>query len=485
MFLKGGALLAGALIISSCAMAAPTRTVALSSLDISLADQGWGTPKRDLSVGGSPLSVGGQKFTSGWGTHSRSILYVQLNGATRFKAQVGADDEEQGKGTVVFSVESDGKVLWTSGLCKGGEAPRAVDVDVSKVSYLTLRVTDGGDNNDNDHADWLDAQFQTNAKTDPIAVEVLPSQKGQILPGKIWKDTSGRTIQAHGGGLLKIGDIYYWYGEEKSQGYNNKVGVACYSSRDLINWKFESIALPKEGFPEDFRDTGVCERPKVVYNARTKKYVMWSHLDAHGYAVSKPGVAIADKPTGPFTFLPDKSVRPVADSTYRDMNLWVDDDGKAYVFYSGEGNATMHVVRLNDDYTAPEMPMVEGETWARMFVGKQREAPAPFKWHGKYYIISSACTGWAPNAANYAIADSPLGPWKEFDNPCVGEGKNTTFTSQSTYVYPLGGDRFMYMGDRWKPDNLADSRYIWLPFTIKPDGTFTLEWNDGWKPTDK
>lgn len=211
-------------------------------------------------------------------------------------------------------------------------------------------------------------------------------------------------------------------------------------------------------------------------------------LFARGYAVSKPGVAIADKPTGPFTFLEEKSVRPVPTSTFRDMNLWVDDDGKAYVYYSGEDNWTMHISRLNDDYTAPEKPMVaenEGKTWSRNFVRRMREAPAPFKWQGKYYIITSACTGWEPNPAGYAVADSPLGPWKELGNPCVGDSANTTFHSQSTYVLPLGGDRFMYMGDRWKSKNLADSRYIWLPFTMKPDGTFNIEWTDAWTPTTK
>lgn len=457
MHFKVVTLLAGASIVSSCAMAAPTRSVALSSLDLTLADQGWGDPKRDLSVGGKTLSVGGKQFDSGWGTHAASLLHVQLNGAKRFNAQVGADDEEGGKGSVIFSLENEGKLLWTSGLCKGGEAPRPVDIDVSKVQFLTLRVTNGGDNADNDHADWLDAQFQTESDKNPVAVDRLPSQKGQILPGKVWRDTSDRVIQAHGGGILKVGDLFYWYGEEKSQGYNNKVGVSCYSSRDLTNWKFESIALPKEGFPEEFRDSGVCERPKVVYNARTKKYVMWSHLDARGYAVSKPGVAIADKPTGPFTFLEDKSVRPVPTSTFRDMNLWVDDDGKAYVYYSGEENGTMHISRLNDDYTAPEKPMVaenEGVTWSRNFVRYMREAPAPFKWRNKYYIITSACTGWDPNAAGYAVADSPIGPWKNLGNPCVGDGANTTFQSQSTYVLPLGGDRFVYMGDRWKSSTL-------------------------------
>lgn len=484
MFFKSSVALACALGVSSCALAAP-RTVSLSSLDLSLADQGWGKPGRDLSVGGKPLSVGHQKFASGWGTHARSTLNVRLNGARRFRAQVGADDEEAGKGSVAFSLESNGKTLWTSGVCKGGEPARTVDLDVSKLRFLTLRVSDGGDGLANDHADWLNAMFETDNSKNPATVERLPSQENQIMPGKVWRDTSGRPIQAHGGGLLKVGDTIYWYGEEKSQGYNNKVGVSCYSSRDLVHWKFESIALPSSGFPIDFRDGGVCERPKVVYNARTKKYVMWSHLDARGYAVSKPGVAISDKPTGPFTFLEDKSVRPVATSTYRDMNLWVDDDGTAYSFYSGEENATMHIVRLNADYTAPQMPMIEGKTWTRNFVKRMREAPAPFKWKGKYFILTSGCTGWAPNPASYAVADSPLGPWTEHANPFVGEGANTTFDSQSTFVYPLGGDRFLYMGDRWKPDDLADSRYVWLPFTMKSDGTFQVEWRDAWKPMDK
>ncbi len=472
-------------MISGCAFAAPVRTIALSSLDLKVVDQGWGQPNRDKSVGGKPISIGKQVFASGFGTHAPSTLSIKLNGAKRFSAKVGADDEEGGKGSVVFWVESNGKTLWTSGLCKGGEAARSVDLDVSKLEFLTLRVSDGGDGNGNDHADWSDAQFQTESFMNPTSVERLPSQAGQILPGKLWRDTSGRAIQAHGGGILKVGDLFYWYGEEKSQGYNNKVGVSCYSSRDLVTWKWESIALPSSGFPEEFRDGGVCERPKVVYNARSKKYVMWSHLDARGYAVSKPGVAIADKPTGPFTFLEDKSVRPVADSTFRDMNLWVDDDGKAYSFYSGEDNWTMHIVRLNDDYTAPETPMVEGKTWARAFVRKMREAPAPFKWKGKYFILTSGCTGWAPNPAAYAVADSPLGPWTEHPNPFVGEGANTTFASQSTFVLPLGGDQFMYLGDRWKPDDLSDSRYIWLPFTMKPDGTFQVEWRDSWKPQVK
>src|SRR5207249_4838399 len=116
--------------------------------------------------------------------------------------------------------------------------------------------------------------------------------------------------------------------------------------------------------------------------------------------------------------------RPVKKSTFRDMNLFVDDDGQAYVFYAGEGNPTMHIVRLDASWTAEQTPMVEGKTWARVFVGKMREAPAPFKHERKYYVITSACTGWTPNAADLAVADNPLGPWQQLGNPCQGGGEN-------------------------------------------------------------
>ncbi len=277
--------------------------------------------------------------------------------------------------------------------------------------------------------------------------------------------------------------VYYWYGEDKTHGAGNRVGVHGYSSRDLVTWVDEGIVLPKEAVPDQFRDNGVLERPKVLFNAATGKYVMWMHLDADRYRVAQAGVAVADKPEGPFTFV--SAFRPVASSTFRDMNLFQDDDGRAYVFYAGEGNATMHIVRLNREFTAPELPMVEGVTWARAFAGSSREAPAPFKDKGRYYVITSGCTGWAPNAADVAVADHILGPWTSLGNPCTGPEAETTFRSQSTYVLPAPDRRpgdFIFMADRWNPGNLSDSRYTWLPFTVGPEGRFTIPWRDRWDP---
>jgi hypothetical protein len=96
--------------------------------------------------------------------------------------------------------------------------------------------------------------------------------------------------------------------------------------------------------------------------------------------------------------------------------------------------------------------------------------------------MTSACTGWRPNAANYSSADHILGPWKTFGNPCAGASADTTFGSQSTFVLPMPGrpDEFIFMADQWRPQNLPDSRYVWLPFTMENNETFTISWTDRW-----
>lgn len=315
-------------------------------------------------------------------------------------------------------------------------------------------------------------------------------------PGEVWRDSDGNPIQAHGGGILVVGNVYYWYGEDRTPGIES--AVACYSSTNLLDWKREGVALWRRDLPRVNGHRPFVERPKVIYNPRTTKFVMWMHLDQGRYLFSRAGIAVSDHPAGPFTFI--KAIRPVADTndfsgedsdrtqekilggTFRDMNLFVDDDGQAYVFYSSADNWTMYVVRLNEDFTGPETPAVENKTWARILVRQMREGPAPFKWNGQYFLITSACTGWAPNAANYATAEHIFGPWRTAGNPCMGTDAKTTFGSQSTFVLPVRGhaNDFIFMSDRWNPSNLPDSRYVWLPFTMQSNGTFTIKWRDAW-----
>src|SRR5215471_6412336 len=102
-----------------------------------------------------------------------------------------------------------------------------------------------------------------------------------IKPGDVWPDDRGQHIQAHGGGILKLGDTYYWFGEDRGQDNDReKRYVACYSSKDLAHWTFRNQVV-KLADPESFGRGWVLERPKVYYNARTRKFVMYMHIDGN------------------------------------------------------------------------------------------------------------------------------------------------------------------------------------------------------------
>jgi sucrose-6-phosphate hydrolase SacC (GH32 family) len=289
-------------------------------------------------------------------------------------------------------------------------------------------------------------------------------------PNDKWLDTDGHFINAHGAGVMYHNGTYYLFGEIKkgktwlvpNQSWEDyrvpAGGVSCYSSKDLKHWKFEGIALaPVKGQPENDLDTGrVIERPKVIYNGKTKQFVMWMHIDKKDYSYSQSGVAVSNIPTGPYRYL--RSIKPNGQMA-RDMTMFQDSDGKAYLIYSSEDNNTMQVCLLSDDYLSAT------KTYSRILINKRREAPALFKNNGKYYLITSSCSGWSPNAAMYAAANSPLGPYKELGNPCSGEGAGTTFEAQSTYVLPVNG-KYIFMADRWNKLDLEKSTYLWLLLTI-------------------
>lgn len=159
----------------------------------------------------------------------------------------------------------------------------------------------------------------------------------------------------------------------------------------------------------------------------------------------------------------------------RDMTLFVDDDGKAYHIYASEENSTMHISQLTNDYLS------HAGKYSRVFVSEFREAPAILKRNGKYYLVTSGCTGWNPNAAGYAVANSILGEWGKIGNPCVGPGSDSTFNSQGTYILPVQGkkDAYIFMADRWNATNAIDGRYIWLPITFNND-KLKINWEEVW-----
>jgi hypothetical protein len=111
---------------------------------------------------------------------------------------------------------------------------------------------------------------------------VFAQKQHAIQPGEIWPDQSGHHIQAHGGGITKVGKTYYWYGEERGQRLDtNYRYVSCYSSKDLINWKSQGDVLALSKPDTTLNDKWVLERPKVYYNATTRKFVMYMHIDGN------------------------------------------------------------------------------------------------------------------------------------------------------------------------------------------------------------
>lgn len=292
-------------------------------------------------------------------------------------------------------------------------------------------------------------------------------QKTNIVNGKDFTDTAGNIINAHGGCILKVGEYYYWIGENRHDG----VLVSCYLSRDLINWKFCADLLSRDSHPA--LANANIERPKVIYNENTKQYVMWMHMETNGnYNLASAALATSFDIEKPFVF--QKSFRPLENMS-RDCTLFKDENGIVYFISSTRENRDINVYELTSDYLDIK------EKTATLFVDAQREAPAVMYRNGYYFMLSSFCTGWYPNQAKFAFAPSMKGPWSDLKDI----GSPTTFDSQPAFILPIHGNQstsFLYVGDRWDPSEYFNSKYIFLPLSFNNDTTMVLNWVSALSP---
>jgi len=284
-----------------------------------------------------------------------------------------------------------------------------------------------------------------------------------VKPGEIWPDDRGRHIQAHGGGIIKVGDTWYWFGEDRSQ--DNPLGipiVACYSSKDLVNWQFRN-QVEKAEDPAKLGPGWVLERPKVFYNAGTKKFVMYAHLDRKNYRYAHVAVFTSDTVDGDYQYL--KNFRPL-DKESRDIGQFIDDDGSAYLIFESRPTKGFFIAKLSDDYLT-----VEKQT---AFIPAPLEGGGVVHYNGLYYVVGSKMTGWYPNPNQYATASSIEGPWSEFKD--IAPPEKNTYGAQSTFLLKVVGNKttsVIFMGDCWNKTSQWNSRYLWLPLEIQ-EGKLSL-----------
>ncbi len=313
--------------------------------------------------------------------------------------------------------------------------------------------------------------------------------ESSIINDADWVDTTGRPIMAHEGEIARFDGTFYWYGSSYENNPRGKFtmdagpvwnGVRVYSSPDLVNWTYKGVCLPRP--KSGFGKLGATGRSHVLYNEKTKKYVMW-----YRWFVAMPAsflmVATADQPEGPFTPL---GPREVGTSTGfgSDMNVFQDDDGRAYVIYcdhnkpekGGNWRYAIRIDSLSDDYLSSNRDGV-------LVFDHGCEAPAIVKYKDKYIAVASGVHGWAGSETSCATADNPLGPWTRQAD--VSEQK--TWQSQvSDLIFLEESDTVMALCDQWwipDRDDINKSRYLFLPLNFDPDTSkVSMQYVETWNP---
>lgn len=340
-----------------------------------------------------------------------------------------------------------------------------------------------------------------------------------IRPGQVWYDTDGKRIQAHGGSISYENGEYFWYGEnkEKTDGKSDiwHWGVRCYRSGDLYNWEDCGLIIPPDTENPDspINPASYMDRPHIIYNSGTKKYVCWLKIMQKNGTQSET-VLTSDSLLGPYTIVRE-NLRPLGMSA-GDFDLAAAPDGKAYYYFERVHSETI-CADLTDDYT--DVTGYYSTHFPRPYPPFVREATAHFVYNYKHYLITSGTTGYLPNPSEVAEAESWHGPYTVLGDPHRNDTSRTSFHSQVSSVFKVPGKKNLYiaLADRWLPEygyityeetkayfihcfspehpacpdteasrvvsNTSIADYVWLPLVFE-DGRVYIDWRDEWRIED-
>ena len=340
-----------------------------------------------------------------------------------------------------------------------------------------------------------------------------------IRPGKIWYDTEGKRIQAHGGSILYAENKFWWYGENK-EGITGRAtgerckhwhhGVRLYSSEDLYNWRDEGLIVPESDDEKNpFHPANIMDRPHILYHEKNKQYVLWAKTSVGGFSSAGFSVCVGDSLKS-LRYMGEVNVAPHHGG---DFDLFIDGD-KAYAVFEFP-HSEMILRELNEDYTD------FAEKWSTHLPEESpptvREAPAYFTHGGRKFILTSGTTGYYPNPTiAYDITDLH-GEWKDLGKTCKNDVKKNSFHAQfsSVFHHPQIPDLYIALGDRWLTDltedlpdmeatfydryspngkkefdwkqmkflseeNTSEANYVWLPIRFDEEGNPYIEWRRAW-----
>ena len=314
---------------------------------------------------------------------------------------------------------------------------------------------------------------------------------GEINEFIEWHDTDGNIINASDGGIIFADGKYHWYGmafrnlpfySGPDGGQMTDIGVIMYESTDLLNWKYEGVILEVSNDPtSELYGPMRFERPKIIYNDKTKQFVLWCHYvkypGNHGRCDGEcdMGLAICDSVNGKYKWLGYS--KPIDNNGWvRDMTVYKDIDGSAYLIYDRHTKEVnedrcLYVVKLSDDYLSFT------STYKRIEAAAWREAPVVAYKNGYYYIVTSGLTGWQTNQAKAFRTKCLLSEWEDIGDPCIDDFTHTTFNTQGSNAFTVEGtDTQIIMLERHNTANFLKSSYIWLPIEFNNDNTIFLRY---------
>ncbi|WP_308556322.1 family 43 glycosylhydrolase [uncultured Lactobacillus sp.] len=343
-------------------------------------------------------------------------------------------------------------------------------------------------------------------------------------PGKEWSDTQGEPIQAHAGAIIKVGNTYYLYGENKEFTDTNTPiwtwGVRMYSSKDLYNWNDEGLIInPVLNDPNSSLFPEKCiDRPHIVKNSKGK-YICWLKLTGSSACFV---VLEANNIKGPYKIIRD-NYRPF-DIKVGDYDIVVDKNNNGWLFVTQE-SAGVFTLKLNSDLTLAEQKVTKQYENLKGFMC--REGIAVFEHNGKKYMFSSGMTNYVPNQGDCAVSEKWNKPFKSIGDPYIDDETLTSFNSQFSKVFHIPDtDKYIVLADRWLGEKLLNrsdaelirkvltslydkdicvtgsernqvingpisqptptkyGRYVWLPLIFDSEGNPKIKWYSEWSLND-